>query len=212
MERDARWAGLAVAVMLTWAVSAPAQETGGLVRAASPAAPQPNATGPVVPQEKATTLGLYLTSKEAFAKWQGDPEKVKILDVRTTEEFLFVGHAAMAWNVPAFLQVYEWDTEKQRFPMRPNPEFAAQVRALFQPTDTILVTCRSGGRSALAVNQLAEAGFTTAYNIVDGVEGDAVTDPDSVFVGQRLRNGWKNSGLPWTFDGTPARMALPEAR
>ena len=29
-----------------------------------------------------------------------------------------------------------------------------------------------------------------------GMEGDPVKDPDSVFVGQRLKNGWKNSGVP----------------
>lgn len=32
--------------------------------------------------------------------------------------------------------------------------------------------CRSGGRSAAAVNLLAGAGFTNVYNITDGMEGD----------------------------------------
>lgn len=68
--------------------------------------------------------------------------------------------------------------------------------------------CRSGGRGAMAVNQLAEAGFTQVYNIVDGMEGDAVEDPESVFQGQRLRNGWKNSGLPWTYKIDPERLPL----
>ena len=26
----------------------------------------------------------------------------------------------------------------------------------------------------------------------------------------RLKNGWKASGLPWTYELDPARMALPE--
>jgi hypothetical protein len=38
------------------------------------------------------------------------------------------------------------------------------------------------------------------------MEGDVVNDPDSVFLGQRLRNDWKNSGLPWTYALTPERM------
>jgi rhodanese-related sulfurtransferase len=72
--------------------------------------------------------------------------------------------------------------------------------------------CRSGGRSAMAVNQLAEAGFKRVFNITDGMEGDLVDDPDSVYRGQRMKNGWKNSGLPWTYAPTPDRMMLPKIR
>ncbi|MEI6854211.1 MAG: cobalamin-dependent protein, partial [Bacteroidota bacterium] len=42
-----------------------------------------------LPKEKQTVLGLYVTAKEAYEKWQAEPEKVKIIDVRTPEEFLF---------------------------------------------------------------------------------------------------------------------------
>ena len=68
--------------------------------------------------------------------------------------------------------------------------------------------CRSGGRSALAVNQLAKAGFVNAYNIIDGMEGDKVDDPESVFIGKRMKNGWKNSGSPWTYDVNPELIWL----
>ncbi len=40
-----------------------------------------------LPKEKQTTLGLYVTSAEAYDMWKADPEKVKILDVRTPEEY-----------------------------------------------------------------------------------------------------------------------------
>jgi rhodanese-related sulfurtransferase len=62
----------------------------------------------------------------------------------------------------------------------------------------------------MAVNLLAKAGFKNVYNITDGVEGDSVKDPNSVFNGQRLVNGWKNSDLPWTFDIDPERIRLPD--
>jgi hypothetical protein len=62
----------------------------------------------------------------------------------------------------------------------------------------------------MAINQLAAAGFTSAYNILDGMEGSRVADPDSVFDGMRMKNGWKNSGLPWTYDLDPEHMMLPE--
>jgi rhodanese-related sulfurtransferase len=162
-----------------------------------------------LPAEKQTTLGLYVTAREAYEKWKAAPEKVTILDVRTPEEFIFVGHAEMAWNIPVAAQSYQWDADKKQFPMQPLPDFVSRVQKVAKPDDTLLVMCRSGGRSALAVNALGRAGFKNVYNITDGMEGDAVKDPDSVFRGQRLVNGWKNSGLPWTYHVAPERMLLP---
>jgi rhodanese-related sulfurtransferase len=159
--------------------------------------------------EKQTTLGLYVTAKEAYEKWKAAPDKVTVLDVRTPEEFLFIGHADMAWSIPLAAQKYQWDAEKKQFPMQPLPDFVARVQKVAKPGDTLLVMCRSGGRSAMAVNLLAKAGFKNVYNITDGMEGDAVKDPDSVFNGQRLVNGWKNSGLPWTYRTDPARTVWP---
>jgi len=167
---------------------------------------------PELPKEKQTTLGLYVTAKEAYEKWKTDPEKVKVLDVRTQEEYLYIGHPAMAWNIPIFFQSYDWDAEKKHFPMKPNSDFLQKIKEVFQPDDIILVTCRSGGRSAMAVNQLAEAGFKNVYNITDGFEGDMVKDSESVFMGQRMINGWKNSGLPWTYSINPKLMLIPEVK
>ena len=164
-----------------------------------------------IPKAKQTALGLYVTAKEAYEKWKADPDKVKVIDVRTPEEYLFVGHPTMAWKIPVAVQVYEWDPEKKHYPMKPLPDFASRVREVASPDDTLLLMCRSGGRSAIAVNFLAQAGFKHVYNIVDGMEGDAVEDPESVFLGQRLKNGWKNSGCPWTYKLTPERMVVPRS-
>ncbi len=162
-------------------------------------------------EHKQTVLGLYVTSKDAYAMWQAAPDQVKIIDVRTPEEFLYVGHPAMAWKIPFAMQSYEWDAEKKWFPITPVPDFVARIQTMAKPDDTILLMCRSGDRSALAVNQLAKAGFTKAYTVTDGMEGDKVSNPESLFKGQRLVNGWKNSGCPWTYDLTPDRMVLPKA-
>ena len=171
--------------------------------------PVSQAANSELPKEKHTTLGLYLTAKEAYDKWKAEPEKVKIFDVRTPEEYLFVGHAEMAWNIPSNLQTYQWDANRRKLVMKPNPDFVSHVKEVAKPNDTILVMCRSGGRSAQAVNQLAEAGFQNVYNIIDGMEGDVVDDPGSVFQGKRMKNGWRNSGLPWTYELDPDRMRLP---
>jgi rhodanese-related sulfurtransferase len=54
----------------------------------------------------------------------------------------------------------------------------------------------------MAVNILVQAGFTDAWNIIDGMEGD-MDD------GKRTKNGWKNANLPWTYEVDPQRMCLP---
>jgi rhodanese-related sulfurtransferase len=179
-------------------------------QAPPPPASTPDASG--VPAAKRTSLGLYLTAREAYEKWKADPARVQILDVRTPEEYLFVGHAEPAWNVPLMFQTYAWDASGRNLAMSPNPDFLTRVRELFKPDETILVMCRSGGRSARAVDLLAGAGFSHVYSIVDGMEGDAVDDPASPLVGKRAKNGWKNAGLPWTYDLDPGKMSLPAAR
>jgi len=202
-----RQALLAFALVTALGLAAISNAEGG---ASGPAGAQ--TAGPQLPAEKQTTLGLYVTAKEAYEKWKTAPDKAMILDVRTPEEYLFVGHADMAWNIPVAAQSYQWDATKKQFPLRLLPDFVARVSKVAKPDDLLLVMCRSGGRSAIAVNSLAKAGFKHVYQITDGMEGDAVKDPNSVFDGQRLVNGWKNSGLPWTYRIDPNRMVLPGER
>jgi len=159
-----------------------------------------------VPEKKRTGVGLYVTSAEAYEMWKADAEGVKIVDVRTPEEYIFVGHAPMARNVPLGFITYTWDAEKDEPGFAVNPEFLPRMMASYSATDTLLLTCRSGGRSALAVDALAKAGFANAYNITDGFEGDKVDDPASYYHGKRMKNGWKNSGAPWTYDCDPGLL------
>ena len=80
-----------------------------------------------LPQSKHTTLRLYVTSEEAYEKWQADPDNVIILDVRTPEEYLFVCHPLMAWKIPILFQTYEWDGEQGKYPVQILPDFVARV-------------------------------------------------------------------------------------
>ena len=164
-----------------------------------------------LPEGKKTVLGLYVTAEQAYEKWKAAPDKIKIIDVRTPEEYLFVGSPEMAWKIPVAVQSYVWDAEKKQFPMKPLLDFVSRVQTIAKPDDTIMVMCRSGGRSAIACNLLAQAGFQNVYNIIDGMEGDANADSDSVAQAQPLKDGWKNSGCPWTKKLTPERMVLPKA-
>jgi rhodanese-related sulfurtransferase len=136
-----------------------------------------------LPDSKRTSLGLYVTAKQAYEKWRSDPGSIKIVDVRTPQEFQLIGFPKMAARVPLSASARE---------------FVGRVRRIAQPDDTVLVICRSGNRSAVAVEMLAQAGFKNAYTVVDGFEGDREKDPASQNYGKRTVNGWKNAGLPWT--------------
>jgi rhodanese-related sulfurtransferase len=137
-----------------------------------------------LPDSKRTSLGLYVTAKAAYENWKADPTNVKIVDVRTPNEFRLIGFPEMAVKIPLTASA---------------EEFVGRVKRIAKPDDTILVICRSGNRSAVAVEMLAQAGFKNAYTVVDGFEGDRNTDRSSSDYGKRTVNGWKNAGLPWTF-------------
>ena len=131
--------------------------------------------------------------------------------MRIPEEYALIGHPEMAWNIPLAFVTYQRKNCKFEYGVKMNPEFVAEVKTIAGPKDTLLLMCRSGGRSAMAVNQLAAAGFKKVYSIVDGMEGDKVDDPGSVYIGKRMRNGWKNSGLPWVYGIDPDKMILEES-
>ena len=116
-----------------------------------------------------------------------------MVDVRTVAEWAFVGLPELERLGRKVLRV-EWQT----FPgMALNPDFAAAAgNALAEAgADTgtpVVFLCRSGARSRAAAIAMTAAGFTRAYNLAGGFEGDP--DPDH----HRGRiNGWKAAGLPW---------------
>ena len=84
---------------------------------------------------------------------------------------------------------------------------AAVVLALLVCAPVLLI-CRSGDRSARAANLLSQLGYAAVYTVVDGFEGDAIASGDKQ--GQRLINGWKNAGLPWSYNLGKARAYFPK--
>ncbi len=179
--------------------------------ASVPAQAKKTAAATVTP-DKQTVLGLYLKSKDAYALWQKNPQTVKIIDCRTPEEYVFVGHPPMAYNIPVKFMTSRWDGAKKNYLMEDNPDFVPQVRKICQPADTILVICRFGNRTAVAVNKLAAAGFTKVYSIVDGFEGELVQGGGIYLAGPSTRYGWKNSGTPWTYDLNPELIYTAPAK
>ena len=159
-----------------------------------------------LPKKKQTALGLYMHPTEALKYVQENQGKVLFLDVRSREETQFLGMSTLVdANVP-YMQNPEWpewnDTGKN-FKLVTNSNFAADVERRMKEkglakTDPIILMCRSGDRSSLAVNLLAKLGFTKVYSVTEGYEGDIAAD--GPLKGTRSVNGWKNDGLPWSYE------------
>ena len=162
-----------------------------------------------IPPKKRTVLGLYLTAKAAFTKWKKNSNKFKILDTRTVGEYIFVGHAPMAFNIPVQFLSTKVSSPRAGPVMNLNKNFVSEVKEKFKETETILVMCRSGVRSAMAVNMLAQSGFKRVYSILNGFEGDKLKARKNPNNGKRVINGWRNSNVPWTYDLYPKLMYHP---
>ena len=159
-----------------------------------------------IPASKRTSSGLYLTAAAALAQWRADTAKVKLLDTRTVEEYIFAGHAPGACIVPLETVRAPWDPKTTGPKMQFNDQFVSQVREKLDEDDVILIMCHSGVRSATAANILSRAGFKTVYNIVDGFIGDAVEHPNRPGEAGKSTNGWKTAGGPWTYHLDPKLM------
>ncbi|MFZ5467034.1 MAG: rhodanese-like domain-containing protein [Pseudomonadota bacterium] len=161
-----------------------------------------------VPEKKQTTLKLYLTAKEAYDMKKEGGDKVLLIDVRTPEEIQYVGNMGelMDTNIPyQFNDISAFDEKKKVYANSLNSNFTVAVEDLaskrgLAKDSPIILSCRSGDRSAVAANLLAKAGYTNVYSVIEGFEGDMSKD------GRRSVNGWKNANLPWTYNMDKAKM------
>jgi len=164
-------------------------------------------------EKKQTPQALYVSAVQAHQMKLQDPDNVFLVDVRTQGEIEFLGMADIAdVNIPyMFNDLSEWDTKKYRYLKQPNSNFSVTLRekleeAGLDKNNTILLMCRSGTRSSKAANLLHQLGYTKAYTVVDGFEGDKVkAGPHK---GQRLVNGWKNANLPWSYKPTEQKVYI----
>ncbi len=128
-----------------------------------------------------------VTAREAYEMIVKDPA-VRLVDVRSIAEYYFVGHAETAANVPLTF----WDEKAQS--LVTNEHFVQDIRARYKPEETLVFMCRSGGRSLKAAQLAKAAGFPNVINVKEGFEGEKDAR------GYRTAGGWKNSGLPYTYE------------
>lgn len=136
-------------------------------------------------KERGQQLGLpyagALTPREAWEVLQAAPG-AKLVDVRTRAEWDWVG------RVPSAVEI-EW----MRYPgNEPNPGFLAQLKHQVDPEALVMFLCRSGARSHNAAVLATGEGYTNAYNILEGFEGDKDANGHRNKVG-----GWRRANLPW---------------
>ncbi|MDB5975718.1 MAG: hypothetical protein JWR07_2478 [Nevskia sp.] len=109
-----------------------------------------------------------------------------LLDVRSAEERKFVGQVSDSQHVA-------WATGTS---LTRNPRFAREVEAKFKDKNAVLLLlCRSGKRSAAAAEVLAKAGYTNAFNVLEGFEGEIDQQQQ-----RGKADGWRHHGLPWIQD------------
>ncbi len=127
------------------------------------------------------------------AAWEliQDDHRAVLVDIRSSMEFLFVGHPVGAVHVP-WIDEPTWEV---------NPDFVMEIRKLMlggavcdveKGCAPIILICRSGKRSKEAGNHLVEAGLTHVYHINEGFEGELNDHHQRSAVG-----GWRFHGLPW---------------
>ncbi|UCD69600.1 MAG: rhodanese-like domain-containing protein [Betaproteobacteria bacterium] len=118
---------------------------------------------------------------EAYALLQQAPGS-RLVDVRTRAEWDYVG------RIPGAVQI-EW----QRYPSgQLNPDFLSDLQAQVDPESLVMFLCRSGARSHAAAAAAAAAGYTQAFNVLEGFEGDKDQNQHRNSVG-----GWRVAALPW---------------
>lgn len=131
-------------------------------------------------RQQGTPYAGGVTPDQAWALFRAG--EAVLVDVRSTEERVFVGH------VPGSLHV-AWATGTS---LSRNPRFARELETKVPKSAVLLLLCRSGKRSAEAAQVAAKAGYEHAFNVLEGFEGDLDAQ------GQRGHgNGWRFHGLPW---------------
>jgi len=162
--------------------------------------------------KKQTKSGLYMTPEQAYKFMKNNGDKATFIDVRSRPEVNFLGMPTVAnANVPymKLAELYSWNDKKHNFNMELNPEFAQTIDSRVKERglskdDTLILIGRSGSRSSRAVNLLTSLGYTKVYSVPEGYEGDK--SKATATKGQRVVNGWKNAGLPWSYNLRVSKM------
>lgn len=128
-----------------------------------------------------------LTPEEAWKLCQKNSRSL-LIDIRSSMEYLFVGHPTGAIHVP-WIDEPDWTV---------NKNFVTEVRQLMLGGVMsgggvpVILICRSGIRSKEAGKVLLEAGIDNVYHVAEGFEGE-LDDRHH----RSAKGGWRYHDLPW---------------
>jgi rhodanese-related sulfurtransferase len=132
-------------------------------------------------KEKKLSYQGELLPMEAYTLLQKAPG-ARLIDVRTRAEFEYVG------RIPGSVEI-EWQTYPGG---HANKTFLAELKAQVDKESLVMFICRSGVRSHAAADAAVSAGYTQAYNVLEGFQGDKDPERHRDTIG-----GWRVAGLPW---------------
>jgi len=148
-----------------------------------------------------------ISPADAKAMVEANPDNTFIVDVRTLEEYYFVGTCSLvgkgppiAYNIPYKLWTSRIDCETGKPILRTVERlFGVFIRRTFNPTDTIILMCRSGSRSTDAATYLDGLDYfvTTIYDMDKGFQGSANDDGYRCGMASGDRC-WQGAYLPMT--------------
>ena len=131
-----------------------------------------------------------LSARKAWQMMQEDPRSL-LVDIRSSMEYLFVGHPRGAVHVP-WIDEPDWVE---------NPHFVTDIRKLLlggavcdvdEGCAPVILICRSGKRSHEAGKALLAAGLNRVFHVDEGFEGELDEEHHRSTI-----NGWRFQGLPW---------------
>ncbi len=134
---------------------------------------------------------IDLSPKAAYQYLQDNPEKSLLVDIRSSMEYLFVGHPVGAVHI-AWIDEPDWDI---------NPAFASEIERMLKnrcpdcdpkTEAAVVLSCRSGKRTREAGATLLAAGFQKVLHVDEGFEGERDEHHHRGTIG-----GWRFHGLPW---------------
>jgi len=158
---------------------------------------------------------LSITPEETLNMVQEQGDDVLFIDVRDPVEIMFIGFTdAVDRNIPfQMVDRTRFNEEKSVFAMDINENFVAQVDEALADKgldrDALIITmCRSGSaRGKPSADYLLERGFSNVKYVDHGFQGDSLKEGPQK--GMRLKNGWQNSGLPWSSKANPEKIYRP---
>jgi len=159
-----------------------------------------------------TSSNLYVDSKEAYAMKKEQTDRILFVDVRDPIEIMFTGFTDVVdINIPFMLSnPAKWHQKKPVFEMVVNNNFEALIEKALKDrgldkSAPIILMCRSGGtRGAPSAKMLEGKGYENVYVVTDGFEGGKIKQGEKK--NWRMKNGWKNAGLPWSYNLNKDKM------